>query len=250
MEYKDFLKIAVTQSAIELNCDPDDFFSGKNTVVRSCADPMARKYLELPFACNFVSYGENIVASANDDLYQIAHEYMSDKEWYRCFETPNVTELNERVSGLGYKVMFMADYFIADPESIPTFTTDYDIRHLTQSDFGDLYLPQFSNALSSKRPYLDIMGVGAYDDGKLIGLSGCSADCDSMYQIGIDVLVQYRRKGIASLLTSELAKRIIDLEKVPFYCAAWSNILSVRNAIKCGFKPTWIELTVVKDRKS
>ena len=85
--------------------------------------------------------------------------------------------------------------------------------------------------------------MGAYDHGRLIGLAGCSADCEAMYQIGIDVLPAYRRKGIAAALTSKLALEIIALGKVPFYCAAWSNLKSVRNAIKCGFRPAWVELT-------
>lgn len=64
-----------------------------------------------------------------------------------------------------------------------------------------------------------------------------------MFQIGIDVAEKYRRKGIASALTSRLALEILALGKVPFYCAAWSNIKSVRNAIKAGFRPAWVELT-------
>ena len=36
---------------------------------------------------------------------------------------------------------------------------------------------------------------------------------------------------------------VITSRKVPFYCAAWSNIKSVRNALKSGFKPAWVELT-------
>ena len=35
----------------------------------------------------------------------------------------------------------------------------------------------------------------------------------------------------------------LKLGKVPFYCAAWSNIKSARNAIKSGFSPVWVELT-------
>ncbi|NLE08601.1 MAG: GNAT family N-acetyltransferase, partial [Dehalococcoidales bacterium] len=61
--------------------------------------------------------------------------------------------------------------------------------------------------------------------------------------IGIDVLPDYRRQGIASALTSRLALEILDHGKVPFYCAAWSNIGSVRNAIKSGFRPAWVEMT-------
>jgi predicted GNAT family acetyltransferase len=64
-----------------------------------------------------------------------------------------------------------------------------------------------------------------------------------MWQIGIDVLPAYRRQGIASALTSRLALEILDRGIVPFYCAAWSNLASVRNAIRSGFSPAWVELT-------
>lgn len=100
------------------------------------------------------------------------------------------------------------------------------------------------HALCEDRKELDVLGVGAYHDEKLIGLAACSADCDIMWQIGVDVLPEYRRKGIAAALTSRLAIEILERGKVPFYCCAWSNLKSARNAIKSGFRPAWIELTV------
>ena len=66
------------------------------------------------------------------------------------------------------------------------------------------------------RKEFDVLGVGAYDGEKLIGLAGCSADCDMMWQIGIDVLPEYRNKGIASALTSRLALKVLERGKVPF----------------------------------
>ena len=65
-----------------------------------------------------------------------------------------------------------------------------------------------------------------------------------MWQIGVDVLPSYRRKGIASFLISKLAKEILKRGKVPFYCCAWSNIKSIKTAIKSGFYPAWVEMTV------
>lgn len=115
---------------------------------------------------------------------------------------------------------------------------------LEQPDFRDLYIPQFSNALCETRKELDVLGVGAYKEDRLVGLAACSADCDSMWQIGIDVLPEERRKGIASALTSRLAIEILHRGKVPFYCCAWSNIRSARTAIKSGFRPAWVEMTV------
>ena len=117
-----------------------------------------------------------------------------------------------------------------------------------QADFQELYTETWSNALCRDRKQLDVLGVGAYAEGRLVGLAGCSADCESMWQIGIDVLPEYRRQGIASALTSRLAFEIMERGKVPFYCAAWSNIKSVRNALRSGFRPAWAELTA-KDRQ-
>ena len=88
------------------------------------------------------------------------------------------------------------------------------------------------------------LGVGAYDEGRLIGLAGCSADAKDMLQIGVDVLPEYRRVGVASALTSRLATEILKRDKVPFYCCAWSNIRSAKNAIRSGFSLAWAEMTV------
>jgi len=38
--------------------------------------------------------------------------------------------------------------------------------------------------------------------------------------------------------------------KVPFYCCAWSNVASARNAIKSGFRPAWVEHTVIEKEKA
>ena len=137
----------------------------------------------------------------------------------------------------------MAEYFLPDVDALKLLSCDFELRVLQQRDFADLYKPEWSNALCEKRKELDVLGVGAYDGDTLVGLAGCSADCEAMWQIGVDVLPGYRRKGIASALTSRLALEILSREKVPFYCAAWCNLKSVRNAIKCGFRPAWVTVT-------
>lgn len=150
---------------------------------------------------------------------------------------------NESLIPFGLKICFMAEYFLPDTKKLKELPCGYRLKILRPSDFSKLYTAEWSNALCEKRREADVLAVGAYDGEKLIGLAGASADCESMYQIGIDVLPAYRKKGIAAALTSRLALEILASGRVPFYCAAWSNIASVRNAINCGFTPAWAEVT-------
>ena len=137
----------------------------------------------------------------------------------------------------------MAEYCLPAGDSFPSLSCPYETRLLEPPDFASLYLPEWGNALCAERRELDVVGMGAYADGKLVGLAGASADCDTMWQIGVDVLPAYRRQGIASALTGRLATEILRRGRVPFYCCAWSNLPSVRNAVRSGFLPAWVELT-------
>ncbi|MBR5230873.1 MAG: GNAT family N-acetyltransferase [Clostridia bacterium] len=243
MDQKDILRTALEQSAIDYGCTAEDFFRCEPVAVQSIPHPDARKYLTLPFACSLCSYGNNVVASTSGELQESVLAFLKKYPPEHCFETPNMYALNEILQSHGLKVCFMAEYFLPELDLLQPLTCPYELRLLTQKDFSDLYLPEWSNALCEKRKHLDVLAVGAYDRDKLIGLAGCSKDCDTMWQIGVDVLPAYRKQGVAAAVTSHLALEIIRHGKVPFYCAAWSNIKSVRNALKCGFRPAWVEIT-------
>lgn len=243
MTNEEIWRIALRQSAYDLGCEPEDFEKSENVVNISRQHPLARKYLQLPLSCDLVSYGSNIVAQASEEIAPLVRQYIHRYPVEHCFETPNLHVLEEMLRPYGQKICFMAEYFLPDAGLLKPLSCGYELRILHRADFEALYLPQWSNALCRDRKHLDVLGVGAYDAGRLIGLAGCSADCRQMYQIGVDVLPKYRRRGIASALTSRLALEILTLDKVPFYCAAWSNLKSVRNALRCGFRPAWVQIT-------
>ncbi len=244
MTNNEIKEIALRQSAEDIGCQANDFLSDKNIVVPFCLGKNARKYYKEPIICNFISYGSNIVAATTEEESDLVTEYIGKFEFYHCFETPNMHWLNERLAERGYEVCFMAEYYLPDVNKIGDMDCLYETRILVQEDFKELYLPEWSNALCKDRKHLDVLGVGAYDNDRLVGFAACSADCDDMWQIGVDVLPEYRQKGIASALTSKLAREILNRGKVPFYCSAWSNIRSARNAVKSGFIPAWVEMTV------
>ncbi|MCI1865003.1 MAG: GNAT family N-acetyltransferase [Bifidobacterium sp.] len=245
------LEIAMRQSAIDANCREEDFRCDDNKVVLSAYNPQARKYLDLPFYCTLISYGNNIVASVDEEIAGEVKAYINHYPVEHCFDTPHMHVLNESLRKRGMGICSMAEYFLPDMNALTARSCEYEMRILSPDDFANLYTPEWGNALCEKRKNLDVAAVAAYDRNRLIGLAGCSADCESMWQIGIDVLPEYRRKGVASALTSRLALETLHRGTVPFYCAAWSNIRSARNAIASGFRPAWIEMAATSiDRVS
>ena len=249
MTNADVLRFAMEQHAIDANCSPDDFIKPYNVVVISKPNENARRYLNLPFFCDLISYGSNIVASVDERVFDFVKKYIDTKNIASCFELPQIHHLTNEFIKYGFLPCYQAEYWLPDVDILHELPCKYETQLLEPVDFAALYLPEWSNALSPTRPHLDRLGVGAYDNGKLIGLAGCSADCDTMWQIGIDVLPEYRRQGVAAALTSRLAVEILKRNKVPFYCCAWSNIGSARNAIKSGFRPAWVEHTAIEKEK-
>lgn len=245
MDNREILRIAMEQSACDCSCDGADFLKSQNVVVESMPSEHARRYLKLPHICSLVSYGNNIVACGSKALLEEIRQYLCEfPQIERCFETPGIYALNRRLAKLNAQVCYQAEYFLPDLDAVFGFGEDcgYELRILGPQELAGFYLPQWGNALCADRKNLDVLGVGAYDGETLVGLAGCSADCEGMWQIGIDVLPSYRRQGIASALTNRIARETFDRGKVPFYCAAWSNVKSVRNALRSGFKPAWAEL--------
>ena len=249
MTYQEIIRTAMRQSAADFSCSEEDFRRNTNVVTESKPNENASRYMTLPHICGLVSYGSNVVAACRADLIPEVTDFLTENgSVYRCFDTPAIYELNRILEKADAQVTWMHNGYLPDPDQIygADLPCAYETREMHPEDFAELYVPEWSTALCKDRKELDVLGVGAYDGGKLIGLAACSADCPEMWQIGIDVLPEYRRQGIASALTNRLARAIMEHGKVPFYAAAWANVKSVKNGIKSGFRPAWSVITAAK----
>ena len=79
-----------------------------------------------------------------------------------------------------------------------------------------------------------------------MGMAGCSEDAPHWQQIVIDILPEYRSKGIGTYLVTLLKNKIIDMGDIPFYGTATANIQSQNIAYNSGFKPAWVETEAIK----
>lgn len=243
MDHRKIWQTALEQSAVDMNCRPEDFLCGETKITLSRPHPGVRKYLHLPFDCEMVSYGYNVVASVREDVKDAVAAYLALGPASHAFETPGLHVLDDLLRPFGLETGMMGECFLPDVDKVQALPCAYETKVLYAPDFQDLYRPEWGNALCEDRKQLDVLGVGAYDGETLVGLAACSADGEEMWQIGVDVLPAYRRQGIASALTSRLTLEILAREKVPFYSCAWCNVASARNAARCGFGPAWVQLS-------
>lgn len=245
MNNKEILQIAMQQQAIDYSCTAEDFCLSDNKVVISKENPKASSYLKLPFYCNLISFGNNVVASVNADISEMVLEYINKYKIEDCFAAPNIFALNDELRKHGWKISYCTQRSLPDMNIIKPIPCNYELKILQPDDYAHLYGdPNLGNAIGSgRRKDLDKIAIGAFDGETLIGLAGSSANNESMWQIGIDVLPAYRRKGIASALVSRLANEILSFGIVPYAGNRWANIRSLKTQLACGFKPAWVDIS-------
>ena len=74
MTNKDVLKTALEQSAEDIGCAAEDLLSNENKIVPLKLGTNAKKYYKLPIGCNFISYGNNVVAACTEETFEIDKE--------------------------------------------------------------------------------------------------------------------------------------------------------------------------------
>ena len=239
------------QLALELNCDPEDFLKEGNTITRPVLHGKRRMFSEKEFFLQMVTFGSGAVISADEKLHPWLECWVDGKKGFWLFEQHNFYELECELRKYGYKMALTHHMFLPKP-AMTDIKCDLKIRWLEQADIMQFYgKDEFSNALCDRfrpeRP--DVLAVAAYDGERIMGMAGCSADTPDLWQIGIDVLPEYRKNGIARQLVSLLRDETLRRGAIPYYGTSLSNIASWKVALSCGFVPAWIgtESREIKD---
>ncbi|MBR6452239.1 MAG: GNAT family N-acetyltransferase, partial [Lachnospiraceae bacterium] len=154
-------------------------------------------------------------------------------------------ELEKIVAKEGVVLGSAHPFYLPDPGFTPlTPAPDLEIRWFEgdaiEAFRGD---KRYTNAYSFDEAAPDMIGVGAYVDGRCIGMAGASADSPTLWQIGIDVDKASRGRHVGATLVSLLKEEIIKKGHTPFYGTSMSNIASQRVAHHSGFVVAWAELS-------
>jgi hypothetical protein len=268
MNYEEMKNIVLEQSAKDMMCDKNEFLKNGITVVSMAEDEKSqnrgnKKSIPDVLFCNFVYFGKSLVCTCDlkvaSQIQNLLENELNKNELYRIFEPEFIYKLNEILQPFNKRVNCMANFCLPSKNFFETKTPSVNIENFSFKFFYDKEIASlydekgFDSALDygsciSENPKIrkDKIALVAYVDDKIVGIAACTDDCDSMWQIGIDVFPEFRGKNIASFLVNKLSHKIFELGKIPYYCTAWSNIASRNTAIKAGFIPSWVEIASVE----
>lgn len=248
LDNREIMRIAMEQSAIDMNCKASDFFNQGSTVAISALNEGAKKCYKKEIFCGFAYYGDGLVVTVDEKIKPFIEDFVSRHSGFRSLDTPQLIVLNKELEKYDKCICFITEFFLPDLEKQVIINENITVKILEEKDISPLYKDdRFHMALGygNEGNKKDVLAVVGYIDGEIVGIAGASNDCNTMWQIGIDVLPAYRHKRIATTLTKILTDEVIKRGKVPYYGTAWSNIASKRNAISCGYKIAWVEMNAI-----
>lgn len=237
----------LAQLALEYNAQPADFTAEGLTLTEPRLHPKRRIYThEAPFF-QMATTGRGAVATADPVLHDFMRRFADGKSGHWLFERPNLAVIEAELNRHGFTLTQTFHMFLpggAVPKAV--MLKGFTVRWFDAESVLALYPnARFPNAVGASpnldRP--DVIAAAACDGDEIAALAGASADTADFWQVGIDVLPEYRGRGLGKMLVRALCAAIEARGKMPFYGTSLSNLHSQNIALESGFYPAWVEVS-------
>lgn len=240
-------KTLIYQLSEDYCCTPEEVTARENIFTVYSPREGRRKFKEKSgcFLKICAVNGKLLFTGREDIISKCREKYSTyDGAWF--MEPQTVFELEALVRSFGYKISDLHPFYISDKITAPA-PYDFETVYYTQNEIeqfrGD---DRFDEAFAFCEDSPDVIGIAAVKNGEIIGMAGASADSPYMYQIGINVISEYRGNGIGAALVTLLKNKTLELHKLPYYGTAISHTASQKTAVRAGFTPAWTELVTEK----
>ena len=205
--------------------------------------PDRRQYLEIvPCILKIAVVNGKLLFTGREDVIARCRELYADADAPWFMEAPTLAALNRELNSFGAEIRHARPFFTAEcTEAVDA--QGLEIRRYTPETIeafrGD---DRFGEAYGFCESAPDMLGVGAFRDGKVLGMAGASADSPYLWQIGINVEPEARGQGVAAMLVRLIRNDILAAGRLPYYGTSISHLASQRVALSAGFRPAWFEL--------
>jgi len=248
------LNVILRVLADDCACEPGDFAREGVTITPHELRSERRRYPAPERPLLAVTTGEGAVISTHPDRLEAVRAAAGQETRDSLFAATSISRLAALVEPDGQQLHGPHLWFACSRDRFRAARSspDVEISVVDREGLPELYAhPGFANALIYRldHPRPDMLATVARREGRIVGIAGASADCDRLWQIGVDVLPEERRHGIGRALVSRLTDAVLASGHVPCYSTAVSNIASRSLAIRLGYWPAWTELYALERRK-
>jgi GNAT superfamily N-acetyltransferase len=233
--------------AADCACSEADFLQDGLMVVPAEKRSGRRRFPRPDKPLLMMSMGRGVVISCHPERIAWLRDLLGARSRDAIFWAATIADLQRYVAHDGQTLHGPEQKFVCAPEA---FRPAAPPAAVTISSFeGDavfgLYRHAgFENALSYRpdNPRPDVVAAVARRNGEIVGIAAASADCEAMWQIGVDVVAAARGAGIGRALVSRLTEAVFQCGRVPYYSTNISNVRSSALASSLGYWPAWVEL--------
>lgn len=241
-----FAKVRAVLAA-DLACDEDDLLASGVRVVLAQERPGRRRFPRGGRVLVVATMGAGTVVSCDASRREWARAELGPLDRNQLFAVDTSARIAARVQTDGQMLAGPDLKFVcAENELRPAYMpADVQIEIVDGPAVAQFYVHTgFRHALSylTDSPRPDMVAAVARLDGEIVGIAGASADCDTMWQIGVDVIEGKRGGGIGRAIVGRVTAEVLGRGRVPYYSTVVSNLRSTRLALGLGYKPAWVEL--------
>lgn len=248
MDFKNELTAAAAQQlACDYCCAAGDFMSDKNRVTLARNTEGQRRFRAEPDFFKAATMGGSAVISAASEMLEFSSEIAAKYSGARIFDEEVKWLVNSRLAEFNKAIAFHTIFYLPFTPYRYTARDGFRLRFYEEADIvRELYgIKGFDNALlyRSGGARRDVLAVCAINGANIVGMAGASSDSPRFWQIGIDVIPEYRGMGLGTELVSALTQAVFMHGAVPYY-GTWSgNIASQNTARSAGYYPVWTEFS-------
>jgi GNAT superfamily N-acetyltransferase len=233
--------------AADFACKQSDFENEGVFIHQAKELPGRRRFPFRAKPFTVATMGRGVVVSCNVERLGWCDANLSQLSRNDIFAQPAIALMDEFVKKDGQYIAGPDLKQICTKDIFKPYKPEKDIEISLVEDVNSLGLygdKRFLNSLSHghnpETPW--VAAAVAKVEGKLAGIATAIADTDTLWQIGVDTLEEYRRRGIGKAMVSSLTEYILNQRNIPYYSAPESNTASMALAASLGYKTAWIEL--------
>jgi GNAT superfamily N-acetyltransferase len=242
--------IRIVRQVLAADCAcPETGLIDEDLLITHAEERVGRRRYPLPAKPLLaMTMGAGVVVTCHPERAGWLRATLEGRSRDAIFSAPTIAELAQYVARDGQELRGPACKYICAPETFrpPADPAGVLITLVEGEAVAELYRHEgFGNALAycRDRPRPDVAAAVGSCAGTVLGIAGISADCEALWQIGVDIVPAAQGAGLGRALVGRLTEHAFDHGKIPYYATAVSNVRSAALAVGLGYWPAWTEFS-------